>query len=46
MKRPRRRPRVVLPPVPRLDLEGRRAETGPFGDSFVDALWRRGSTLL
>ena len=45
MKRLRRRPRHPLPPAPRVDLEGRRAEAEIFDAVFAEPLWRRPTPL-
>jgi len=45
VRRLRRRPRHPLPPAPRVDLEGRRAEIELYDAAFADELWRRPAPL-
>lgn len=42
MRRPRRKPHAPSPPpVPRADVQGRRAEIEIFDAAFAEKLWRR-----
>jgi hypothetical protein len=41
VKRLRRKPALTPLPVPRAELEGRRAEAEFFDQAFAERLWRR-----